>query len=95
MCCDHHIGRKYLNKVADCKSKCSGLLKGINWRFASNPQSKTEPSKSSKSSTKNSKRTSKKGKKIKKTSKSSRSLKKKSKTSRKKNKKFNRKKLSK
>ena len=50
MCCDHHVGRRYLNKVADCKSKCSGLIKGINWKYATKSTSKTEKRSSSKSS---------------------------------------------
>ena len=50
MCCDHHVGRRYLNKVADCKSKCSGLLKGINWRYITKSTSKTENSSTSKPS---------------------------------------------
>jgi hypothetical protein len=31
MCCSHHVGRKHLDEVSDCKKKCNGLINGIDW----------------------------------------------------------------
>jgi hypothetical protein len=29
MCCAHHVGIKFVNKLLDCKKTCNGLLNGI------------------------------------------------------------------
>jgi hypothetical protein len=35
MCCAHHVGVKFYQKLVDCKTRCANLLLGIDWRFAS------------------------------------------------------------
>lgn len=32
MCCDHNVGLKYFARLAKCKSQCSGLLVGYDFR---------------------------------------------------------------
>jgi len=46
MCCAHHVGHKFLNKLTECKSRCSDLIVGINWQLTK-PEVKRETKKSS------------------------------------------------
>ena len=33
MCCNHNIGLRFFNKLAQCKTRCSGLLIGFDWHI--------------------------------------------------------------
>ena len=33
MCCAHHVGIRFYHKLVQCKSRCSNLVVGIDWRL--------------------------------------------------------------
>ena len=61
MCCDHNVGLKFYSRLAKCKSQCTGLLKGFDFRtgkqvppkkVVSKPGAKSQTAKSKVPSTK-------------------------------------------
>jgi hypothetical protein len=55
MCCDHHVGLRFYSKLAQCKTRCTGLLNGFDFHIGKKvPRKigKTPPKKNEKKSKK-------------------------------------------
>jgi hypothetical protein len=55
MCCDHHVGLRFYSKLAQCKTRCTGLLNGFDFHIGKKvprKPGKTLPKKNEKKSKK-------------------------------------------